>query len=265
MPKKARNRYGRIFEKIFFDTYKNGTREIPFKRTDIETAAQALGIILPKNLGDVVYSFRYRNPLPDRILATQSKKEEWIIEGAGRALYKFRLVKENRILPNPDLVTIKIPDSTPEIVSAYALSDEQALLAKIRYNRLIDIFLGLTTYSLQNHLRTTVKDVGQIEIDEVYVGVDKQGRQFVMPVQAKGGSDQISVVQTKQDIMCCQEKYPNLICRPVSTQFITDDLLAIFELCLEGDEVKIADERHYKLVPSSEISSTDLQIYSTRS
>lgn len=265
MPKKASNRYGQIFEKIFFDAYKKGTLEILFKRTDIETAANSLGIKLPKNLGDILYSFRYRTPLPEQILATQPDKQEWIIEGAGRALYKFKLVRENRILPNSSLVRVKIPDSTPEIVAAYALSDEQALLAKIRYNRLIDIFLGLTTYSLQNHLRTTVKDVGQIEIDEIYVGVDKQGRQFVMPVQAKGGSDQISVVQAKQDILCCKEKYPDLICRPISTQFITDDLIAIFELCFEDDEVKIADERHYKLVPASNITTKDLQTYSTRS
>ena len=69
------------------------------------------------------------------------------------------------------------------------MSDEQALLAKVRYNRLIDVFLGVAAYSLQNHLRTTVSDVGQLEIDEIYVGVDRQGRQYVMPVQAKGGSD----------------------------------------------------------------------------
>jgi hypothetical protein len=39
----------------------------------------------------------------------------------------------------------------------------------VRYNRLLYIFLGLTTYSLQNHLRTTVKSVGgsQIAIDEI--------------------------------------------------------------------------------------------------
>ena len=70
----------------------------------------------------------------------------------------------------------------------------------MRYNRLVDIFLGITTYSLQNHLRTTVAGVGQIEIDEVDVGVDKFGRQFVVPVQAKGGSDKHGVVQTQQDM-----------------------------------------------------------------
>ena len=67
-------------------------------------------------------------------------------------------------------MNINIPDGTPEIIRGYALDDEQALLAIVRYNRLIDIFLSLTTYSLQNHLRTTVLNIGQIEIDELYIG-----------------------------------------------------------------------------------------------
>ena len=54
------------------------------------------------------------------------------------------------------------------------MNDEQALLAKIRYNRLIDIFTGITCYSLQNHLRTTVPNIGQVEIDEIYIGIDKR-------------------------------------------------------------------------------------------
>ena len=72
-----------------------------------------------------------------------------------------------------------IPDATPELIRAYALDDEQALLAIVRYNRLIDTFLGLTTYSLQNHLRTTVQGMGQIEIDELYIGLDKHGCHYV--------------------------------------------------------------------------------------
>ena len=91
------------------------------------------------------------------------------------------------IQPRTDAAVIKIPDATPEIITANDQGDEQAVLARIRYNRLIDIFLGLTAYSLQNHFRTFVKGMGQIETDEVYVGVNKQGQQFVIPVQAKGG------------------------------------------------------------------------------
>ncbi len=60
------------------------------------------------------------------------------------------------IEPDPMLATIKIPDGTPSIVKKYSVSDEQALLTIVRYNRLIDTFLGITCYSLQNHLRTTV-------------------------------------------------------------------------------------------------------------
>lgn len=52
------------------------------------------------------------------------------------------------IEPDPMLATIKIPDGTPSIVKKYSVSDEQALLTIVRYNRLIDTFLGITCYSL---------------------------------------------------------------------------------------------------------------------
>jgi hypothetical protein len=143
------------------------------------------------------------------------------------------------ITPRRDLAAIKIPDATPEIISGYALGDEQALLAKVRYNRLIDIFLGITTYSLQNHLRTYVAAMGQIEIDEIYVGLNRQGAHFVIPVQAKGGADKLSPVQTRQDIECCKAKFPNLVCRPVSAQFMADDVIALFELTSEGDQILV--------------------------
>lgn len=250
-----------LVEKIFFDNYVEGSEEIFFVRQDLEQAATALGILLPKNLGDVVYSVRYRTPLPESVRATQREGKEWIIDGAGRSKYAFKLVKINRITPNTDLITIKIPDATPEIVSQYALTDEQALLAKVRYNRLVDLFLGVTSYSLQNHLRTTVRNVGQIEIDEIYVGVDQNGVQYVVPVQAKGGNDQLAVVQTRQDILCCAEKYPNLFCRAVSTQFMLDDLIAMFELTVQDDQIRLIQERHYKLVPRDQISAADIDQY----
>ncbi len=262
---KARNRYDAIIESIFIEHHRAGSDSFEFTRSEFETKALDLDIKLPKNIGDVIYSFRYRKDLPVSISGTASEGLEWIIEGAGRAKYRFRLASANRIVPNPSMVTIKVPDSTPEIIAAYALSDEQALLAKVRYNRLIDVFLGITTYSLQNHLRTTVKGVGQIEIDEIYVGIDKFGRQFVVPVQAKGGSDKHGVVQTQQDITCCAEKFPMLICRAVSAQFMNDDKIALFELTVEDGDIKVVEERHYQLVVASNISPSDLQTYGNRS
>lgn len=264
MTTRKKNRYAALIEKVFFSTYTKGDEEVMFEREDLVRAAKALRIKLPKNLGDVIYSIRYRTELPKRVLNTQPKGKEWIIEGRGRALYCFRLVTENRIVPNHQLAAIKVPDATPEIVSCYALSDEQALLAKVRYNRLLDIFLGLAAYSLQNHLRTTVRDLGQVEIDEIYIGIDKRGAQYVLPVQAKGGADQLSVVQAKQDIACCQEKFPNLDCRAISTQFIAADLIAMFELALEEGMVRIVEEKHYRLVPGDQITEEDLHSYAKR-
>jgi len=255
------NRYKALIEKIFIDKYQKGQTEILWERSDLQRAADALGVELPKNLGDVVYSTRYRSEMPPRVLATQPKGSEWIIEGVGRAKYAFRLVSVNRIVPNRELSEIKIPDATPELIAAHALSDEQALLAKVRYNRLVDIFLGVASYSLQNHLRTTVKGIGQIEIDEIYVGVDKRGRQYVLPVQAKGGSDQLSVVQAKQDIACCAAKFPTLICRALSAHFMEANLIALFELIEESGTIKIVDEKHYRLVPANEIGPDELLSY----
>ena len=92
------------------------------------------------------------------------------------------LVGNVPLTPNPNFAVTKIPDATPGIIGKYTFSDEQAVLARVRYNRLIDIFLGITCYSLQNHFRTTVPGMGQVETDEMYVGVDKSGAHYVIPV-----------------------------------------------------------------------------------
>jgi hypothetical protein len=260
-PERQRNRYHVLIEKVFLNHYKAGINEFEFSRGELATIATSLKIDLPKNVGDVVYSFRYRGELPEKIRSTAARGREWVIEGAGRAKYRFKQVRLNRIVPREELMTIKVPDATPEIITAYALSDEQALLAKVRYNRLVDVFLGITTFSLQNHLRTTVKDVGQIEIDEIYIGIDKNGRQYVVPVQAKGGADQHGVIQTQQDIQCCAEKFPNLICRAVSAQFMSDKRIAMFELTVSEGDVRVVEERHYQLVPAADIDDADLRSY----
>lgn len=260
MAKKG-SRYAQIFDKLFADRFQAGQTEVGFVREDIEKICVDLGIPQPKNLGDVIYSFRHRVELPENIQNTAPEGFEWIIEGDGRAQYKFKLHKISRILPREDQALIKIPDATPEIISLYSLSDEQALLAKLRYNRLIDIFLGITVYSLQNHLRTTVPGIGQIEIDEVYIGVDRSGAHYVVPIQAKGGKDSLGVVQTLQDYEFCRSKYPNLIPRMVSAQFVGTDQVALFELIVEAGELKVKEEKHYHLVEGQQITSDDLKRY----
>lgn len=260
-PKKW-NRYQTIILDIFQRNHK-GRNQFEFDRGEIAAAAHRHRIRPPKNLGDVIYTFRYRKPLPKPILDAQPPDRYWLILGAGDARYRFRLSKLAYIVPTKGMLVRKIPDATPEIISQYALSDEQALLAKIRYNRLVDVFLGIVAYSLQNHLRTNIPNYGQIEIDELYVGVDAKGAQYIVPVQAKGGRDTLGVIQTIQDTAFCQgqERYRNCIARPVSAQFMADDTIAMFELTFDGNDVSIVQERHYCLTDATDIDDKDLAAY----
>jgi len=258
------NRYVAIIEKIFQSKFKPGTREVDFEREEFNSVAKDLNVEPVKNLGDLVYSFRYRVALPKSIQSTAEKGETWIIRPAGRGKYRFVLVPDMPLVPNPNMTTTKVPDSTPGVVAKYAFNDEQALLAKLRYNRLIDIFTCVTCYSLQNHLRTTVPDIGQVETDEIYVGVDKKGAHYVIPIQAKGGTDRLSIVQIEQDFAVCAHKFPSLICRPVAAQFMSDDVMALFEFEEGENGVGVASEKHYKLVPPEEVTEADLNVYRQR-
>ncbi len=258
------NRYNKIIEKIFFSHYKRGRSEITFQRDELSKAASELSVILPKNLGDLIYSFRYRVALPETIKAKAPKSKVWIIRPVGRSMYQFALVNEISIVPNKNMTTTKIADATPGIVEKYALNDEQGLLAKLRYNRMIDIFTGVTCYSLQNHLRTTVPNMGQVETDELYVGVDSRGAQYVFPIQAKGGTDKLNIVQIEQDFALCKSKFGNLICRPIAAQFIKDNVIALFSFEETESGLRIATEKHYKLVPPDDISPEELEIYKNR-
>jgi len=258
------NRYAQIIEKVFLSHYRAGATEVPFEREDIVRIARDLKIKLPKNLGDVIYSFRYRTPLPEAVRARAPKGKEWIIRPAGPSKYCFVAISQATIAPSRIMAETKVPDSTPGVIAMYALSDEQALLAKLRYNRLIDIFTGVACYSLQSHLRTSVRAIGQVETDEVYIGVDKRGAHYVFPVQAKGGNDVISVVQIEQDMAICAAKFPALICRPIAAQFMGDDLIALLELEKGEQGVAISSERHDRLVPGEEVTADDLKVYRKR-
>lgn len=260
-----KNRYSQIIEHIFAQHYKKTATEVPFDRNDIISVAKELQIVLPKNLGDVIYSFRYRSELPARIQSKAPKGSSWIIRPAGKARYKFVAVKMAFVEPSSMLVETKILDATPGVIEKYALSDEQALLAKIRYNRLVDIFTGIACYSLQSHLRTTVRGMGQVETDEIYIGVDKKGAQYILPIQAKGGSDRLNVVQIEQDIAVCKSKFPKLICRALAAQFMASEVIALFEFELSGVDLSIADEKHYRLVRPDELSDEELEKYKKRS
>lgn len=262
MPQKRDpNRYDQLIERVFFNNYREGGTEVRFERDEFAAVAKDLGVALPKNLGDIIYSYRYRNRLPARIRELLASDEEWLIRSEGRGKYVFAKSTVHAIAPNPRLSRVKVLDATPEIIRRYALNDEQALLAILRYNRLIDVFTGAACYSLQSHLRTSVEGIGQVETDEIYIGVSRTGEQFIFPVQAKGARDRIGIIQLEQDFALCEAKFPNLTCRPLAAQFIEDDLIALFEFERSEGAVSIKEEKHYRIVPNEELSDEEIATY----
>lgn len=263
------SKYVQIIAWVFAKNHNQGDVIVRFGRDQLVQASDALGFARIKNLGDIPYSFRFRRELPAEIQSTAPEGAEWIIVGTGIGEYAFRLASPGKIEPSSHYYPIKIPDSTPEIVRHYAPgTDEQALLARARYNRLIDVFTGLTCYSVQNHLRTTVSDVGQVEVDEIYVGINKRGTHFVLPCQAKSPGDKFGIVQVMQDIQLCTERYAMAICRPIALQFASTDRVSLLELAVrEQDDVlmlNIVDEKQYELVPRTDISDQEQTVLKER-
>lgn len=81
-------------------------------------------------------------------------------------------------------------------------------------------------------------------------------------MQAKGGTDKLGVVQIEQDYLLCKHKYPNLTPKLVAVQFQRGErnVIAMFDLMINNeDDLKVLDEKHYRLVPYSDITDNDFQ------
>ncbi len=239
--------YDRVIVTLFKKIFEPQSRELLFTKDHLEEVCQELKIDI-KNISDILYTYRSRGELPSAIRS----QGYWVIEGRGKGRYAFIRLGRSPYVEIPlDLEAIPIPDSTPEIILKYASADEQSVLAKIRYNRLVDTFLGLTAYQLQGHFRTTLKGIGQIEIDELYLGVDTDGHWYVIPIEAKGPDprERVGIIQISWLVAFARQYYPELIARPVSVKAWEDGSIFLIEFntAINLEEIRTVNYRRYKL------------------
>lgn len=149
--------------------------------------------------------------------------------------------------PYPMRFATRLYDDTPQVVLRNIIGPRQRMLAQIRYNRLVDRILGMPAYSLGFWSGKVGKEL--IEIDDVYIAVNRHGQQVVVPVQARVDNDRHAKIHVMQDIAWCQERLPQSICCPILAQFVNPSRIAFLSLCVCEDEVKVTEERHYELVP----------------
>lgn len=270
------NAYDAIIAEVFRKRRKRGKLRFEFTREDLTAAVHETGVGRPKNLGDVICTYRFRRRFPAAIADTASKGKMWIVTGKGDALYEFRLITQPNLSPDLGWAVTKIHDATPEIVRRFtALNDEQAVLARIRYNRLVDLFCRCVAHSLQNHLRTKLEEIGQIEIDELYVGANRQGEHFIIPVQVKAVQDKLGVSQLLQDLAYCQLRHPEMRPRAIGAQMFrwqeggrSHDRIATVEFFCEDREddlvISKTAERHFVLLPADQIAESDFAAAANR-
>ena len=87
---KKPNRYSAIIGTIFRNHYKPGKNQFEFSREEFVEIARSLNIALPKNLGDTIYSFRFRTVLPDEILVTAGKGRDGRLADRNRRSVRWR-------------------------------------------------------------------------------------------------------------------------------------------------------------------------------
>ncbi len=109
-------------------------------------------------------------------------------------------------------------------------------------------------------------DIGQIETDEVYVGLDHRGAHYIFPLQAKGGKDRVSIVQVEQDLgLCRKDRFAVLTAVPLAAHFNKEEnTITLFAFEKDGEDCRILSEKHYMLVPHSEMTAKELDEYRGR-
>ena len=245
----AKGRYEQAIEEIFQRHYRAGIEYFEFHKDELVEVCQALEITI-RNIPDIIYSFRGRRPLPESI----TSKGHWAIESAGTNAYAFRkLVNPPQFaVPFMDYAPTDIYNAIPELVEGLLRHDEQSLLTRILYNRLIDIFTGLTCFHLQNHYRSNVHELGQVELDALYVGVNSVGELFIIPIEAKSQneSEMIGRIQVSQMAKSVRQDFPNLERRLIAVKVLNDESIAFVEFDdhVEPDAIGIVSVRRYRLI-----------------
>lgn len=233
----------RVFEKL--KARYGASDRMSFPKEEVEQAITELGVKV-RNPPDVPYTYRTgRSPLPDAILSDGN----WAIDvEKGKSSYVFVKLSRSPYIDIPtDLEATPILDATPQIVLEYTGTDEQALLSRIRYNRLVDIFTGLTAFHLQSHFRTTVAN-SQIEIDDLYIGVNSDGQGFLLPIEAKTAREKLGVTQIAIMVGFAKQRYPALPVIPIGIKLLPDESCIFVEFNAVQNLNEIATRRYKRYV-----------------
>lgn len=243
--------YDKIIEALFMEKFNDKTgmeiKQIDFTKDEVVATAAKLNIII-RNIPDIIYTYRCRSELPESIRA----KGNWLIQAKSKGKYAFIRTKRPPFIPIQEgLAPVEILNALPELVEKYTAYDEQGLLSAVRYNRLVDVFTEITCFHLQSHIRTTIEG-GQIEVDDLYVGLDQNGKAYILPLEAKSPEekDRLNWIQVSNLVKYAKLKFPDLTCRPIAAKPVDRNTIYLieFEDKTDFEEIGIKNIKLYKLI-----------------
>lgn len=250
----------RVFENKLDEGYSTDG-EVPFDRDDIEDALDELELTV-KNVPDIPYAYRSRRSLPDHI--EQHGYNAIIlddsIEGAD-ATYLF--TKREQLIHVPDEydeVHRTSIGELPEPVREYIGKDEQGVLTQVRYAGLLDDFTRLDAYHLQSHMRFRVNS-REAELDDLYIGVDEEGHDHALAVEAKGVGETLNKNQLIRNTRGIEQKitYPDSV-RTLAVKLDEDGYFYLFEFDIHEvdgeDRVEIERVWQYKFSENTSEEAT---------
>lgn len=249
--------YDAVIGEVFMRLYQKspGKEAYDFDKDFLESAVRDLlksrriakGV---KNIPDIKYTYDAREEFPEGITGCGC----WAIVGRGKSKYRFVKLDRCNLIRIPDDLPVnpepqRMKDKIPSLVARVLGDDEQAILARVEHDGLVEDFTGLAAMRVQGHERTTVS-AGQIEVDEVYVGQDYAKTVVVLPISAKGGGkDRLSYTQALNLNLYAseKEKYHGLKVRPLGITRGNDGSIYIVEFTASTDirSIKIERVRRY--------------------
>lgn len=245
--------YVPILRELVRRFHEPGTQRVEFTVRDVRQVAEDLGIEIG-NAPDLVYRMRARTRLPDDILDMGFT----ILRGVGRGRYALEVggeavvrLPEHEILDHNDQTPLPVRRLLPEDLVEL---DEQGLLTMVSYCKLLDHFTGMTVYRLRSHVRKSVPNVGQAELDEIDVGVAMRDDDapVVFPIEAKAADEVINRVQIATAVAYCETYFPRHEIRPIVVKLTYDGVLHFLEFrattALAG--LRVINSCGYRLNPS---------------
>ncbi len=222
--------YVPILRELVRRFHEPGSQRVEFTVRDVRQVADDLGIEIG-NAPDLIYRMRARTRLPDDILDMGFT----ILRGVGRGRYALEVggeavvhLPEHEILDHNDQTPLPVRRLLPESLVDL---DEQGLLTMVSYCKLLDHFTGLTVYRLRSHVRKSVPNVGQAELDEIDVGVAMRDDDIpvVFPIEAKAADEVINRVQIATAVAYCQTYFPGHQIRPIVVKLTYDGVVHFLE------------------------------------